>query len=72
MSIKEQILQEISHMDNQQQLNELLEYVRKLNAEAEKGNIKEVLAFAGSISDEEAKRMHESLDNEFNRIEGEW
>ncbi len=73
MSIKEQILIAISHMDNQQQLNELLEYVRKLNADADKGsNVKRVLSFTGTISDEEAQRMRKIIDEEFNTIEGEW
>lgn len=60
-------------MDDQQQLNELLEYVRKLNADAAKGsNMKKILAFAGTISDEEAARMKKVIDEEFNTIEGEW
>lgn len=73
MSVKEQILKEISHIDDQRKLNELLEYVRKLNSDADvRGNIKKVMAFTGKLSDEEAKRLHDSLDNEFNQIEGEW
>lgn len=72
MSIKEQILKAIIDMDDQRQLNELLEYLQKLNSEGDKSNVKRIMAFTGRLSDEEAKRLHDSLDDEFNKIEGEW
>ncbi len=35
-------------------------------------NDKQVLKFAGVISDEEAKQVRDTINKEFNTIEGEW
>jgi len=68
------ILRDIKKIDNPAILNLLFEYLQllKKNLKVERGNTSLVLRFAGSISNDEAKRLHQVVETEFSKIEGEW
>jgi hypothetical protein len=68
------ILRDIRKIDNPAILNHLFEYLQllKKNLKVERGNTASVLRFAGSIGNEEAKRVSQVVETEFSKIEGEW
>lgn len=74
MTIKEKILVDLREIGNPKLLYQILEFVhllRRNSAEA-KGNINQVLSFAGTLSTEDAQEIKTSIDEAFNHIEGEW
>jgi len=74
MTIKDQILVDLEKIQNLRILYQILEYLRLIRKSIEegKGNIDEVLAFAGSLPEEAAQEIRQDLENQFNEIEGEW
>jgi hypothetical protein len=74
MILKEQIIKDVNTIADLQLLNQLFEYVQVIKRTVGKvtSNRKNVLQFAGSIDDEEAKQVRQVIDNEFNQLEGEW
>jgi hypothetical protein len=74
MTIRDQILIDLGKIENLRILYQVLEYLRLIrkNIEEGQGNIDEVLAFAGSLPEEDAKEISQDLENQFNEIEGEW
>lgn len=74
MTIKDQILNDLREIQNLRILYQILEYVRLLrkHIEEERGNIESVLAYAGVLTDEDAEEIRQDIENQFNKIEGEW
>lgn len=74
MTLKEQINLDIEDIQNPNILNQIQAFIKlvKRNIPNNDKNIKAVLANAGSISDQEAKKLHCLINNEFNNIEGDW
>jgi len=74
MTIKEQILHDIQAIGNSRLLFQIWEFIHLVqkNVEKEKGNRDKVLAFAGTLPDEEAQAIQADVNAEFSRIEGEW
>ena len=74
MTIKERILLDLSEIGNSKLLYQIFFffYLIKKNIKQGEGNIKEVLTFAGSLSDEDAMQIQKDISKEFNKIEGEW
>ena len=68
------ILRDIRKIDNPAILNHLFEYLQllKKNLKLERGNTALVLRFAGSIGNDEAKRVSQIVETEFSKIEGGW
>jgi hypothetical protein len=68
------ILRDIKKIENPAILNHLFEYLQllKKNLKPERGNAAQVIGLAGSISNEEAKRIRQVVETEFNNIEGAW
>ena len=68
------IIRDIKKIDNPAILNHLFEYLQllKKNLKLERGNTALVLRFAGSISNDEAKRVSQIVETEFSKIEGGW
>ena len=74
MTIRDQILIDLGKIENHRILYQVLEYLRLIrkNIEEEQGNIEEILAFAGSLPEEDANEISQDLENQFNELEGEW
>ncbi len=74
MTIRDQILVDLEKIQNLRILYQILDYIRLLrkNLEVGKGNVDEVLECAGSLPREDAEKIREDLENQFNEIEGEW
>lgn len=72
--LRNTILRDIRKIDNPAVLNQLFEYLQllKKNMILQRGNTSQVLRFAGTISNAEAKEMRQVTESEFNTIEGEW
>jgi hypothetical protein len=72
--LKEQILKDVSSIDNPQLLNQIFEYLQvvKHTAAQVQPNRDAVLKFAGTLSDTEAKKLRKVIDEEFSQTEGEW
>ncbi|MCB9295439.1 MAG: hypothetical protein H6559_20300 [Lewinellaceae bacterium] len=73
MTIKERILLDLAEIESSRLLYQIFEFVHliKKNIRPEEGNIEEVLAFAGSLPDEDAVQMQKDISEEFGKIEGE-
>jgi len=65
---------DLSSIDNSRLLYQIFKFIHliKKNTKAEEGNSKDVLAFAGSLPDEDAMQIQRDISEEFSRIEGEW
>ena len=73
MTIKEKIVLDIEEMENPSLLNQIQEFITLIKRSVPKHNknIEEVLSFSGVISDAEALELHNIIDQEFNKIEGD-
>lgn len=74
MTIKDKILLDLGEIGNPKLLYQILDFVRLLrrNSEQSQSNVHQVLAFAGTLSSEDANEIKTSIDEAFNHIEGEW
>jgi len=74
MTIKDKILLDLGEIGNPKLLYQILDFVRLLrrNSEQSQSNVQQVLAFAGTLSSEDANEIKTSIDEAFNHIEGEW
>jgi hypothetical protein len=77
MSLREKILSEIAHIQDEALLKELYAYVQKLSADSPtqpqaKTITKTFQTFAGTITDAEANEMLEIINTEFSKTEGDW
>jgi hypothetical protein len=77
MSLREKILSEIAHIQDESLLKALYDYVQKLSADSPtqpqpKIITKKFQIFAGTITDAEANEVSEIVNTEFSKIEGDW
>ncbi len=74
MILRDQIIKDVNTIADLQLLNQLFEYVQVIKRTVTKvtSNRENVLKFAGSIDNEEAKQVRQAINDEFNQIEGEW
>lgn len=72
MSVKETLVNEINELQNPQLLKQFLEYIQKTKKSKPVPNAKKVLQFAGILTDAASKKISKSVNQSFNKIEGEW
>ena len=75
MTLKDEILVDITAIKSPNLLNQIYEFiqlVKKNSTVSEVGNRDEVLSLAGLLSDADAEEITATINNEFNKIEGEW
>ncbi len=74
MTIKEKLLIDLQSINQPWFLQQIYQFVQliKRNSPSKRGNREQVLAFAGTLSKEEAEKMQIEIDTEFHHIEGEW
>jgi len=75
MTLKDKILTDLSGIKNPNLLNQIFEFIQLIKedyASNQESNKEMVLNFAGEISDEEGKKINEIINEEFNKIEGDW
>ena len=75
MILKDEILIDLTAIESPNLLNQIYEFiqlVKKNSAVSEVGNRDEVLSLAGQLSDADAEEITATINNEFNKIEGEW
>jgi len=73
--IKDKILIDLTAIKSPNLLNQIFEFIQLLkenSAVSEVGNRDEVLSLAGLLSDADAEEIITTVNNEFNKIEGEW
>ena len=75
MTLKDKILMDLSGIKNPSLLNQIFEFIQLVKdnySSNTEGNKEMVLNFAGEISDEDADKINEIINQEFNKIEGDW
>ena len=74
MMVKQQLIAEIETIDNPTTLSQLFEILQlvKQNIQTQPKQKNPVMQFAGCLDDDDAQAMRTTIDNEFNKIEGEW
>jgi len=74
MTIKDKVLSDLNEIGSPKLLYQILEFIRllKKNYQPKVGNAKLVLASAGKLEDEEAEQIRDNIQDEFNKIEGDW
>ena len=74
MTIREQIVSDIQSIGNSKVLFQIWEFIHLMrkHVEREKSNRNIVLAFSGTLSDEEAQAISDDVQAEFSKIEGDW
>ncbi len=75
MTLKDKILLDLAAIKNPNLLNQIFEFIQLMKqgySIVNDSNKKDVLQFAGKISDEEAEEINKIIDSEFNSIEGDW
>ena len=74
MIVKQQLIADIETIDNPTTLSQLFEILQlvKQNIQTRPKQKNPVMQFAGCLDDEDAQAMRTTIDNEFNKIEGEW
>lgn len=72
--IRNRILSNLEGISNPNALMQVLDFLRivSLNEAKPQSNRNAILSFAGVIDDMEAQEMQDTLNKEFNQIEGEW
>ena len=70
MSLRQKIQEDIKVL-SPAALVQLFQYAELLKKNDQKSP-KNVNSLAGILSDEDAKDMRKAIENEFNKIEGEW
>ena len=73
MSLKDYILKDLNTINDPQLLHQCFEYIQIIKkAEKKTANKNKVLQFAGLLTDKQASSIANSINNNFNTIEGEW
>ncbi len=74
MMVKQQLIAEIESIDNPATLSQLTENLQlvKQNIQTQPKRKNPVTQFAGCLDNDDAQAMRTTIDNEFNKIEGEW
>ena len=74
MTIQEQIIEDVATVTESTGLkSQLYDYLQSLKSNALlQPNKDEVLAYAGTIQNDEAEEMLKIIDDEFGNIDGEW
>jgi hypothetical protein len=74
MIVKQQLIAEIETIDNPTTLSQLFEILQlvKQNIQIQPKQKNPVMQFAGCLDDEDAQATRTTIDNEFNKIKGEW
>ncbi len=72
--MRENILKDLADIGNPRLLYQIWEFINliKKNSVEKEGNVEKVLAYAGSLDREEGKIIQLNLEEEFNKIEGDW
>ncbi len=73
MSLKESILQDLNAIQNPHLLHQCFEYIQAIKKlEKLNHNRSKVLAFAGLLNNKQATAISNSIQENFNSVEGEW
>jgi hypothetical protein len=74
MHLRARIIQDVNSIADQQLLHQLFDYVQIIKRTPNQihSNRDAVLRFAGTLTDEEANNLRQTLDQEFGQLEGEW
>ena len=73
MSVKQQLIAEIEAIDNPIALVQLFEIMQLIKQNPTKNRSNTLLSrFAGCLDNADAQDMRNIINNEFNKIEGEW
>ena len=74
MTIRERLSKDINRIQNPILLNRILEFIQLISPKnsSDKGNVNQLMKYAGSLPDEDANEMKKIINEEFNKIEGEW
>jgi predicted Zn-ribbon and HTH transcriptional regulator len=74
MTIRENIISDLSKINNPALLNQIFEYIQllKQNKALKINNREKVLSFAGSLDNKQTKEIQKLIADEFDNIEGEW
>ena len=74
MMVKQQLIAEIESIDNPKTLSQLFEILQfvKHNIQTQAKRKNPIMQLAGCLDDDDAQAMRTTIDNEFNKIEGEW
>lgn len=71
MTVKQQLIAEIEEIDNPITLVQLFEVMQYIKQNTGQQNTL-ISRFADYLTDADAQEMRGIVDNEFNKIEGEW
>ncbi len=74
MTIRERLSKDINSIQNPIILNRILEFIQLVSQKntSNQGNVNQLMEFSGSLPDEDAKEMQKIINEEFNKIEGDW
>lgn len=74
MTIKDKILSDLSEIRDQKLLHHIWEYIHLLRKQFSetRGNIQDILDYAGTLADEDAEEIKKDVDEQFKEIEGDW
>jgi anionic cell wall polymer biosynthesis LytR-Cps2A-Psr (LCP) family protein len=74
MTVKQQLIAEIESIDNPTTLSQLFEVLQLVNQNIQTQTKRKnpVMQFAGCLDNDDAQAMRTTINNEFNKIEGEW
>ena len=72
MTLKQRLLADLQDIQHPWLLQQLYQFVQLLKRTEPRNNREAVLAFAGTLSDEEAEEMRSAVKEAFDHIEGEW
>jgi hypothetical protein len=73
MSLRDYILKDLNAIRNPQLLQQCFEYIQTIKkAEKKAPNKNKVLQFAGLLNNKQATAITNSVNDNFNSIEGEW
>ncbi|WP_184176110.1 hypothetical protein [Rhabdobacter roseus] len=74
MTIQEQIQRDVALISENSYLQtQLYDFLRLLKANMpRKSNVDEVLALAGTIDNEDTQEITQIINEEFNKIDGDW
>jgi len=72
MTLKQRLLADVQDIQHPWLLQQLYQFVQLLKRTEPRSNREAVLAFAGTLSDEEAEEMRSAVKEAFDYVEGEW
>ena len=71
-TLKQRLLADLQDIQHPWLLQQLYQFVQLLKRTEPRSNCEAVLAFAGTLSDEEAEEMRGAVREACDHIEGEW